>query len=127
MSPAPRPGPRYPYRSVGELEDQIARQDRVVAELAEMRRAATDRKTKSYLHEQERGARAVLDWLRQLRAEMREGPPPRPRLAAPAQGRDARGAPALTITSSRKRAAPTYAGARHPAPSPELQRRPPGV
>ena len=75
MSPAPRRlGPRFPYRSVEELEDVIAQQDRLVAELAEMRQAATDPRTKKYLREQERQARDVLDWLRVLRAEMQRGP-----------------------------------------------------
>lgn len=74
MSPAPKPGPRFPYRSIGELEDVIAQQDRVVAELAEMRQAATDPRTKRYLRDQERQARAVQDWLRDLRREMQRGP-----------------------------------------------------
>lgn len=75
MSPAPRRrGARYPYRSVGELEDVIARQLDVLAELAQLRRAATDQRTKAYLHTQEQQARAVLDWLRDLRKEMQHGP-----------------------------------------------------
>lgn len=74
MSPAPRLGPRYPYRSVEELEDTIARQLAVLAELTEMRRAATDPRTKAYLHAQEQQARAVLDWLRTLRSDMQRGP-----------------------------------------------------
>lgn len=76
MSPAPRRlGRRYPYRSVEEVEDVIAQQDRVVAELAEMREAAQDPRTKRYLREQERQARTVLQWLTKLRDEMRKGPP----------------------------------------------------
>lgn len=75
MSPAPRRlGARYPYRSVEELEDVIARQITVISELTEMRRAVTDPRTKRYLHEQERQASAVLDWLRGLRREMQHGP-----------------------------------------------------
>lgn len=75
MSPAPkRSGARYPYRSVEELENTIARQDRLIAELVEMRQAATDPRTKKYLREQEQQARAVLDWLRELRREMQRGP-----------------------------------------------------
>lgn len=68
-APAPR---RYPYRSVGEVEDAIAHQLAVVAELEAMRRAATDPRTKAYMRDQEVHARAVLDWLRSLRGEMRE-------------------------------------------------------
>jgi hypothetical protein len=75
MSPAPRRlGPRFPYRSVEEVEDTIARQDRVVAELVEMRQAAHDPRTKVYLRAQERQAREVLAWLIKLREEMRQGP-----------------------------------------------------
>ena len=74
MSPAPRPNPRYPYRAVSELEDTIARQERVVAELVAMREAAIHPKTIRYLREQETNARAVLDWLRELRGEMQRGP-----------------------------------------------------
>ena len=75
MSPAPRrdPSGRYPYRAVQELEDVIARQIAVVRELSELREAATDPRTKVYLRTQECQARAVLDWLRQLRQEMRGG------------------------------------------------------
>lgn len=53
----------------------IARQDRVVAELRDLRAAAADPRTKRYLRDQETAARAVLDWLRTLREEMRHGPP----------------------------------------------------
>lgn len=74
MRPAPRL-PRYPYRAVGELEDTIARQDRVVAELAALREAAQDPRTKRYLRAQELNARSVLEWLTSLREEMRDGPP----------------------------------------------------
>lgn len=75
MSPAPRRrDARYPYRSVQEVEDQIARLDRVVAHLAEMRQAATDPRTVRYLREQERAIRTVLDFLREMRAEMHNGP-----------------------------------------------------
>lgn len=75
MSPAPRrDGPKYPYRSVQEVEDVTARQLAVLRELEEMRQAATDPRTKQYLRTQECQARKVLDWLRELRAEMRTGP-----------------------------------------------------
>jgi hypothetical protein len=74
MSPAPKPGPRFPYRSIEELENVIAQQDRVVADLAQMRQAATDPRTKRYLREQERHARDVQEWLAQLRKEMQRGP-----------------------------------------------------
>lgn len=73
MTPAPRAA-RYPYRAVGELEDVIARQIAVADEIAQMRRAALDLRTKAYLHAQEQQARAVLDWLRELRREMQHGP-----------------------------------------------------
>ena len=74
MAASPR-STRYPYRAVEALEDVTAMQERVVAELAELRQAATHPTTKRYLREQERNARAVLDWLATLRAEMRHGPP----------------------------------------------------
>ncbi len=63
---------RYPYRAVGEVEDIIAHQLAVVMELEVMRRAATDLRAKTYLRDQEVHARVVLDWLRDLRGEMRE-------------------------------------------------------
>jgi hypothetical protein len=74
MATPHRPAARYPYRAVGELENIIARQIAVHAELTELRRAATDPRTKAYLHAQEQQARTVLDWLRELRTEMRAGP-----------------------------------------------------
>lgn len=75
MSPAPqRLRPRYPSRSVQEVEDQIARQHQVVTELSEMRHAATDLRAKEYLRKREKQARAVLDWLIEFRTEMQQGP-----------------------------------------------------
>lgn len=72
--PSP-PVRRYPYRSVAALEDVIAAQLAVLYELAEMRQAVTDPRTKRYLRDQERRAGAVHTWLITLREEMRHGPP----------------------------------------------------
>lgn len=74
MATPHRPSTRFPYRAVGELEDVIARQLGAYRELGDLRRAALDLRTKAYLAAQEQQARAVLDWLRALRAEMRAGP-----------------------------------------------------
>jgi hypothetical protein len=71
MSSAPV---RYPYRAVSELEDVIAAQHRVLQELRDLRRAATDLRTKQYLREQETRARGVHAWLTGLREEMHDRP-----------------------------------------------------
>jgi hypothetical protein len=72
MSSAPV---RYPYRAVSELEDVTAAQHRVLQELTDLRRAATDLRTKQYLREQEQRAKTVHAWLCALREEMRHRPP----------------------------------------------------
>jgi hypothetical protein len=65
---------RYPYRAVGEIEDAIAHQLALDAELRRSRKKAQSPVDWAYLDEQVRHAEAVLAWLIALRGEMRQGP-----------------------------------------------------
>lgn len=65
---------RYPYRAVGEIEDAIAHQLALDAELRQSRKQAKTPADWAYLDAQVLHAEAVLAWLIALRAEMRLGP-----------------------------------------------------
>jgi hypothetical protein len=59
---------------VGEIEDMIAHQLRLLVLLEEARRHAATPDEWHRLNAQTRHAEQVYDWLRDLRREMRDGP-----------------------------------------------------
>jgi hypothetical protein len=65
---------RYPYRAVQELEDMIAHQLALVAELRRSRKQAQTPAAWAYVDTQLRHAELVLGWLTTLRSEMQHGP-----------------------------------------------------
>jgi hypothetical protein len=77
--------PRYPYRAVQEIEDAIAHQLALDAELRRSRKNARTPTDWAYLDAQVRHAEAVLVWLVTLRTEMH----PRPGERSAPEDRDA--------------------------------------
>jgi hypothetical protein len=66
---------RTSYRVVGEIEDMIAHQLKLLILLEEARRSAATPGEWRRLNEQTRHAEMVYNWLRDRRAEMRDGTP----------------------------------------------------
>ena len=65
---------RYPYRSVQEVEDALAHLLKALTLLEASRRHAATPEAWALLNEQTRHVEEAYYWLRDLRAEMRDGP-----------------------------------------------------